>query len=355
MSIEAIDTAKSLAARFDATVHLAHVHQFYYPSGFSAAMPPVIPYSTWTYDEEAEKYVAGELHLLAKKHQLSPAAAHLLTGAPAFDGISRLAKDLAADLIVMPTHGRTGFKRVFLGSTAERVVQHSPCPVLIIRKPTKRASNGTSQRINTILVPVDFSRCSAEGLRYAIWFAAKFAAKIVVLHVAELGIAYTADGYAMYDLSEPIKAARDDAARQMRQFVHGLKFGGVKFETAISDGFAVDGICGFAESNNVDLIITSTHGRTGFDHVLMGSIAENVVRRAPCSVLTVPSFARAALPRTRRTHATDSRPGRSPAFTKSACSPIETEKLTRKYRKITAHEFPQRRRTNRFRETHLLS
>jgi hypothetical protein len=68
-----------------------------------------------------------------------------------------------------------------------------------------------------------------------------------------------------------------------------VNFGAVKFETAFTDGSPVIDICAFAKNHDVDLIITSTHGFTGFTHVLTGSIAERVVRHAPCSVLVVPS------------------------------------------------------------------
>ena len=75
----------------------------------------------------------------------------------------------------------------------------------------------------------------------------------------------------------------------MREFVRSVNFGAVKFETAFTDGSPVIDICAFAKNHDVDLIITSTHGFTGFTHVLIGSIAEQVVRHAPCSVLVVPS------------------------------------------------------------------
>jgi len=85
------------------------------------------------------------------------------------------------------------------------------------------------------------------------------------------------------------KAARKNAERKMRELVRSVNFGAVKFETAFTDGSPVIDICAFAKDHDVDVIITSTHGFTGFRHVLMGSIAEQVVRHAPCSVLVVPS------------------------------------------------------------------
>ena len=146
--------------------------------------------------------------------------------------------------------------------------------------------------MKTILVPVDFSSCSREGLRYAIAFANEFGAKIILLHTTYLGYIYSGEGTAIYDIPGLQKAARKTAERKMRDLVRSLDFGAVKFETAFTDGSPVIDICAFAKNHDVDLIITSTHGFTGFTHVLIGSIAEQVVRHAPCSVLVVPSHPR---------------------------------------------------------------
>jgi nucleotide-binding universal stress UspA family protein len=189
----------------------------------------------------------------------------------------------------MPTHGRTGLKHVFLGSTAERIVQHSSCPVLVTREDSAKSKNGSRFRIKTILVPVDFSNCSREGLRYAIAFASEFGARIILLHATYLGYVYSCEGTALYDIPGLQTAARRTAERKMRELIRSVTFGGVKFETVFTEGSPVIDICAFARDHNVDLIITSTHGFTGFTHVLIGSIAEQVVRHALCSVLVVPS------------------------------------------------------------------
>ena len=176
-----------------------------------------------------------------------------------------------ADLVVMPTHGRTGLKHVFLGSTAERIVQHSSCPVLVTREKSAKLRNGSQGRMKTILVPVDFSTCSREGLRYAIAFANEFGAKLILLHTTYLGYIYSCEGTAIYDIPALQKAARKAAERKMRDLVRSLDFGVVKCETAFTDGSPVIDICAFAKNHDVDLIITSTHGFTGFTHVLIGT------------------------------------------------------------------------------------
>jgi nucleotide-binding universal stress UspA family protein len=288
MSIQAIKTANRLARRFAGSIHLVHVRQFDC-AGFAAPAPPMVPFSLMTYEQEGEKGVLKKLNALARENGVSSATCQVLSGGPAFDEICRFGQKIPADLIVMPTHGRTGLKHVFLGSTAERIVQHSPCPVLVTRRNALQAKNGTRFTISTILVPVDFSDCSREGLQYAIGFANEFGARIILLHATYLGYIYSSEGTAIYDIPALQKAARKNAERHMRQFVRTVNCGGVRFETAFTDASPVLDICSFAKEHDVDLIITSTHGLTGLKHVLIGSVAEQVVRRAPCSVLVVPS------------------------------------------------------------------
>ena len=289
LSVQAIQTARQLARRFGASIHLAHVRQFNYAGDFVPSAPPIAPLPFVTYEQDAERAALRELKRVASECGVSSAKCDVLSGAPPFDEICRLAYTLLADLVVMPTHGRTGLKHVFLGSTAERIVQHSSCPVLVTRGDAFQATNGPRLRIKTILVPVDFSSCSREGLRYAIAFASEFGAKIILLHATYLGYIYSCEGTAIYDIGALQKAARKTAERKMGELVASVNFGSVKYETVFTEGSPVLDICAFAKDHDVDLIVTSTHGFTGFTHVLIGSIAEQVVRHAPCSVLVVPS------------------------------------------------------------------
>ncbi|MGA7274626.1 MAG: universal stress protein [Candidatus Udaeobacter sp.] len=322
MSIQAIKTATRVARRFGASIHLAHVRQFAYASGFLPA-PPMDPFPVMPLEQEAEKNAANKLHVLARQRDVPSATCHVLSGAPAFDEICRVAQNIPADLIVMPTHGRTGLKHVFLGSTAERVVQHSPCPVFVVREKKRRSKTGPLHSINTILVPVDFSDCSREGLQYAIGFANQFGARIILLHATYLGYIYSSEGTAIYDIPALQKAARKNAERHMRQLVRSVNFEGVKFKTAFTDGSPDLDICAFAKDHDVDLIVTSTHGLTGFQHVLIGSIAEKVVRHALCPVLVVPSH-----PQTRMANL---KPDRRRAQQKPGESPVKRPALA--YRK----------------------
>ena len=346
MSSQTIETAKHLAQRFGADLHLVHVYQFYYPARFVApGMPPDVAMFTFPVDEARK--LDQRLKVFAHRHQIPFEMCHLLKGTPTFNVICRLAREIGADLIVTPTHGHTGLKHIFLGSTAERVVQHSPCPVFVVRQFKKSLiETKAAYRIDKILVPVDFSACSLAGLKSAIQWAERFSAKILVLNVVDFAYSFTSDGYAMYDLSRYREMARKEAERQMRKFVRIAKFGRVKFETTVLVGPPVDEITSFAQNQKVDLIITATHGRTGFKHVLIGSTAELVARHAYCPILVVPSH-----PEMRNQVA---RPPRGKKTIRQSRRPGMREPLVRNG-KLGHHSFPERRKTNRFRESHSTS
>jgi nucleotide-binding universal stress UspA family protein len=349
MSVQAIQTAKQLARRFGASIHLAHVRRLNYGIDFATPAPPAVPFCFMPYEQEAEKTARQQLKKVAEECGVPSAKCDVLSGAPPFDEICRLAQTIPADLVVMPTHGRTGLKHVFLGSTAERIVQHSSCPVLVTRRSAPQANDGSRFRMKTILVPVDFSKCSREGLRYAIAFANETGARIILLHATYLGYIYSAEGTALYDIPGLQKAARDTAERKMRELVRSVNFGAVKFETAVTEASPVVDICAFAKAHNIDLIITSTHGLTGFTHVLIGSIAEQVVRHAPCSVLVVPSH-----PHVRAANLSKSAGSKLNRVATQPQLPTapKGKAVTRKDRKLVTHAFPERRKTNRFRESH---
>lgn len=359
MSVQAIETAKDLAQRFGATIHLAHVHHWQYPADF---MGPVISsgFLPESFEKHRNKQLAEELNTIASKAGLSPRdQTHLRTGAFAFHEICKLAQEIPADLIVMPTHGYTGLKHVFLGSTAERVVQHAPCPVFVGRQPRKRAT-GKKFGYKKILVPVDFSDCSQKGLQYAIGFANELGAEIALLHATYLGYIYSSEGTALYDIPGLQEAGRKSAERQMRKLVRAVKFGQVKFETVFTEASPVLDICDFAKDHDVDLIIISTHGLTGFQHVLIGSIAEKVVRHAPCSVLVVPSHPQTRAANLAKTRGTKPRAlANSPRRIRPVADQQQSRKsprdkaLTKRDRKLAVHAFPERRKTNKFRESHL--
>jgi nucleotide-binding universal stress UspA family protein len=163
--------------------------------------------------------------------------------------------------------------------------------VPIAMKTSSTSHACTRQRvIRTILVPVDFSDCSLAGLKYAIKFARNLGARIIVLHVTDLGPVMMTTACGDYDSATYLAAARRRCDDRMQAFLRRVDFGRVPVDALAVAGYCPTAIYEAAAKHAADLIIISTHGRTGLRHALFGSIAEGTVRHAGCPVLVVPSF-----------------------------------------------------------------
>ncbi len=295
-SLEAIGFALPLLKQFGADLHLVHVFESDYPLSSLVAMPLIVP------ELEVGRRVRRHLKDVARKYgvELRRENIHALRGRP-FEEISRLARDRGIDLIVTATRGNTGLKHLALGSTAERVVRYSPCPVLVVRvgdRKKKAGRNGKSQRalsIRKILVPIDFSDCSMKGVAYAKALAKEFDASLVLLHSVHIQYYVASDEYARYDFPLLMQQAEKAARGQILDLVQKTDWEGIKVEPSLQIGHAGDQICARAKDHRADLIVTSTHGTTGLKHILLGSTAEYVVRHANCPVLVVPSHERPVL------------------------------------------------------------
>lgn len=280
-SLGAVEFALPLIAKFGADLHLVHVFEPDYPITTLVAMPLVLP------ELEINRSVHRHLRDVAKKYsiELPRENIHALKGRP-FQEICRLARDIGIDLIIIATRGNTGFKRLLLGSTAERVVRYSPCPVFVTRD-QDFARRATSFR--KILVPIDFSECSIKGLAYAKAFGTRFKSKLVLLNSIHFEYYFGSDEHTRYDLPRLLQYAEKSAREQMRDLVRKTDWNGLKVEPSVRVGHPGQQICARAQDVGADLIVTSTHGTTGFKHVLLGSTAEYVVRHASCPVLVVPT------------------------------------------------------------------
>jgi universal stress protein A len=135
--------------------------------------------------------------------------------------------------------------------------------------------------IHTILHPTDFSDCSNYAFRLACSLARDYGARLIVVHVAEPPMAVSCEGVLMlpenYDL--------ESLQKQLRQLESGNPE--VQIEPRLLQGYAATEILRIAADTKCDLILMGTHGRTGMGRLMMGSVAEQVVRKAPCPVLTV--------------------------------------------------------------------
>lgn len=196
--------------------------------------------------------------------------------------ILQYARENDIDLIVMGTHGRRGLGRLLLGSTAQEVTRLSHCPVLTVGE---KPDDSKEISIKRILVPVDFSDHSKKALKEAKELAGGFDAQLDLVHVIQdvampssLGITYPS--VATQEVHEQARKTLEDLASDVR-----------KSEIFVADGLPAHEITKLAQEIESDLIVIATHGLTGFERFIMGSVTEKVLRLSPCPVYTVKSFA----------------------------------------------------------------
>ncbi len=143
-------------------------------------------------------------------------------------------------------------------------------------------------KIEKILFPTDFSEHSEHAFSYALSFAKEYGARIVMLHVVE-DVQYLANAY-MFDVPMMPSFADMEQSRlkEMSEFIEReVDDPSVVIEKSVRHGRPFLEIIQAARDEEVDLIVTATHGRGGIEHVLFGSTAEKVVRKAPCPVLSI--------------------------------------------------------------------
>jgi nucleotide-binding universal stress UspA family protein len=199
------------------------------------------------------------------------------------DEITSYARTRGIDLIVMGTHGRGRMAHLLLGSVAEKVARTAPCPVLTMREaPPAAGLDGLR-----ILVPTDFSASSDAALGVARRLAAKVRGAVRLLHVIERPAMSTPFGSELCIPEPPLEeqAATPRVHLSQRMLVDSRSR--VKIDSDVVFGPTGAMIAAYARDNGFDLIVMGTRGRGGLAHLLLGSVAESVIRTAPCPVLTV--------------------------------------------------------------------
>ena len=195
---------------------------------------------------------------------------------------------LKSDLIVMGTHGRSGFDRLLLGSVAEKVLRKATCPVMIVPPHTDDPVTAGDVDFDRILCAVDFSDGSLAALTHALSMAEEADAKVTVLNVIERPPELDAFPVsAAFNVDEVRAAAEAERLRRLRALIPASVTPYCTVETAVWEGSAWRGILHVAAERKSDLIVMGVHGRGAFDLALFGSNTHHVVRAATCPVLTV--------------------------------------------------------------------
>ena len=158
------------------------------------------------------------------------------------------------------------------------------------KKATVKRGIGTAS-IKKILVPTDFSEGSEQAVQYAAMMARTLRAHVCLVHVIQPYAYAMTETFNVVDHYSALKTIAEPMLDQARK---GLQKGGLTVETDLLSGVAHREILEKARRTGADLIVMGTHGRSGVDHLLLGSVAEKVVRMSPCPVLTIRTEVKAA-------------------------------------------------------------
>jgi nucleotide-binding universal stress UspA family protein len=206
--------------------------------------------------------------------------------------IVREAEAMPADLVVMGTHGRSGFERLVLGSVTEKVLRKAACPVLTVPRAGVDAVPMPPALFKKIVCAIDFSDCSMHALSYAISLAQQADANLTIVHVIELPPEVPREVHesllaAPRTLGEYIALAEEDSRARLKDAVPESVRAYCTVDTAMPRGKPYREILRVAEERKADLLVVGIHGRGVVDRMLFGSTAQHLVRQASCPVLTL--------------------------------------------------------------------
>jgi len=286
-SRHALDHAVAIARRYDATVTVLNVCALV-PATASAPGTPILPVSVPTPDdldallERMKRFVETEVGLAV------PMRFEIGEGNAASEILDR-ATAIPSDLIVMGTHGRSGFERLVLGSVTEKVIHKAACPVLTVPRPMADAVPVPDRLFTRILCAIDFSDTSLRALEYALSLAQEKDAQLTLVHVVEVTPAPQSEAAGDVEaraLGAYVAAAAEARAEQLQRIVPDSVRAYCTVERTLAIGKAHHEILRIAAERDSDVIILGAHG-FGLTQLLFGSTAHQVVRQARCPVLTI--------------------------------------------------------------------
>jgi universal stress protein E len=271
----ALKSAVVLANRCGAALRLVHVVEPL--DAYQRISHPLT--SPFTLEEIAQK-TGARLQALAASPELARLQVEyeVRKGKP-FVELIIAARAWQTDLIVVG--GASQKEEPFFGSTTHPIVRKSPVPVMVAKK-------SLSAEAKTFLVATDFSACAREAAEEALMIAECFRGRVVFFHVLDLHPSYTTVYAHDLGVSLPIPPALpEEIEPEWEAFLSGLPLDKVDWKKTAEEGQAAAAIVDQAKHVNADMIVMGTHGRSALQHMLLGSVAEKVVRAASCPVLTI--------------------------------------------------------------------
>ena len=204
---------------------------------------------------------------------------------PAAATILGYAAENDVDLIVLGTHGRTGFERFVLGSVTEKVVRKARCAVLTV--PSGAPDAPQRPLFARILCGTDFSPASDRAAQYALSLAQEAKGQLTMLHVVEWLPDHSFAKFPGFDVDRFRRSLLTDARARTEALVPEEARAWCETDTRVVCGKPYEEILRIAQNDAADLVVLGVHGHGPIDRVLFGSTPQQVVRQAHCPVLTV--------------------------------------------------------------------
>ena len=281
-SIRAVVHAAALARWYDSTLTVLHVSPTFEPMQVRGDLGDPVRVVTPMPREQVLEEMSRFFDLAA----VSPQASVVAEAGDPQTVIVDHALSNNADLIVMGTHGRRGFRRLLLGSVTEHVLREAPCPVLTV---PPRAPTSTSEAVTFkhILCPIDFSPSSLQALGFALDLSRQADGVVALLHVIEWLAEEEPRSITHFDSPEYRRHMAADAKERLRLLVAEESPTWSAIEPLVVFGRTYREILRAEETQHADLIVMGAQGRGGVGLALFGSTTQQVVRGAACPVLTV--------------------------------------------------------------------
>ena len=272
----AVQYATGLAQNYDAGIRLLHVLTPVPVTAYEYAVD-TSPIMKAMEDKAREKLTS----LAAGVRQAGVDVEFEIRTGDVYEEVKRSIEFVKPQILVMGTHGRRGVERWFMGSTTEKLLRHSPVPLITISATGEKAG---APRFKRILVTTDFSDGTSDALSYAFSVAQENESKITLLHVVH-DVAADVSGKYRESLLEGVEKQLDDLVPP-----EATTWCDVNTQVEIGVPYRI--ILRVLEDEKIDLLVMNIHGKGMLDRALLGSTAERVVRVAPCPVMLIPPMKR---------------------------------------------------------------
>jgi len=205
------------------------------------------------------------------------------------DEIARLAREKAVDLVITATHGRSGLKRFLLGSVTERLMRILPCPLFIVGGSEEKIARVAEEGLtfSRILVGCDFSSDSGAAFQYGLSLAQEFQAELHLVHVIEPPVYIDLDMPGATMEGEHMDTLRDRLNSKLLSLVPVDARHWCRPRISLIEGLPYEVLTHYAKRHEIDLIVLGARGYSLVEKLFIGSTTDRVVRRSPCSVLSV--------------------------------------------------------------------